>query len=120
MNPGGLEPQDAPQEPQAAAGQEAPSSSSESPEQDVLSRLLATYPELRDDRLAWQDVNGMAYVAVPDPLWQTLSVRERAKLAKELDSTIGPNWTVVTGRYLGSGKMTLDEHHPRAELARAP
>ena len=84
---------------------------------EVWPALLATYPDMQGDRLQWRDVLGMTYVAVPDPFWNSLSTSQRAALAKDLDSVLKTkSWTIVTGRYAGSGKMMLDRNHSRSNV----
>ncbi len=84
---------------------------------EVWPTLLATYPELRGDRLQWRDTSGMTYVAVPDPFWNALSSSHRRSLAKDLDSVLKTTtWTITTGRYVGNGKMMLDVNRTRSAV----
>jgi len=85
------------------------------PTNGVWERLRAAYPELRGDRLMWQDVSGTTHLAVPQPFWNGLSSAQRRALGGELDRALNTErWEVVTGRYEGNGKMMLDHAHSRA------
>ena len=84
---------------------------------EVWPTLLATYPDMRGDRLQWRDVSGLTYVAVPDPFWNSLSTLQRTALANDLDSVLKTkSWTIATGRYAGNGKMMLDRNHRRSDV----
>ena len=87
-------------------------------ESPLLSALRTTYPDMQAKHgFGWGTVYGSIQASIPDQFWDQLTSAQRQQLAAELDAVLGTsNWEIVTGRYMGDGKMMLDRSHSRSEV----